>query len=160
MKRPFYLGTSLLSLATILLVTQRGMGPFFILLLGPFLLYVLYQCIRIVRRPAERKTRSVLLGIWLVVFIVGGLIHGYQSAASRKAAETAVGKVAAYRARTGRYPEHLGEVGLSADQLKEKWSVQYSMKEGVPTLSCPSHFMPMSMYEYDFKARTWRVNTY
>lgn len=160
MKAAPYIKTFLPVAVLLFFAVQRGNGFPLVILLLLFLLYLIYSAVRMVMRPAERKDRSVRLAVWVAALVLGGGIQGYWSLATRNAAELAVQKVAAYRKSTGTYPATLRDAGLDDTQLKDKWRLRYSLKDGKPALSYPASFMPLALYEYDFDSSSWKENIY
>lgn len=152
---------TLIPVGIMLLATlQKGSGFVLLLLLPLLSLFALYQGMRMLRRPEERKVRLIRLSIWLSAFALAGSVQTYWHQASRSNAEEAATAVLSYKARTGSYPANLTEAGLDDGQLRDKWRIRYSLRQGAPILSYPMSFMPLSSYEYDFEGRVWRKNSY
>lgn len=147
--------------ALFLFFALRGGGGFLVALLLPFLLvYTISNLIRMVRRPEERAARGVRLAIWIAAFAIAAALQASRSAGSRSAAEAAARRIAACRDITGRYPASLGEAGLDEAELRNRWRLSYSVREGKPLLAYPAAFMPLTLQEYDFERRSWRTNAY
>jgi len=154
--------TTSLILAAIVLVlaAQKGNGIVLILLAPCFLIYLIFHAVRMIRKPEERKSRGIRLAIWAAALILAGVVQAYWSAASRSDADLALQSVQTFKERAGTYPASLREVGLDDQALQEKWGIRYSVREGQPTLVYPAPIMPLSMVEYDFAGRRWRINSY
>lgn len=148
-------------MATVLALTvQKGNGFLLVLLLPCFLMYLLFNAVRMASSPVERKGRGIRMAVWSVVLVLAGTAQVYWSAGSRSAADLASQKVLAYKERAGTYPLNLRDAGLDDRELQEKWRLRYSVKEDRPRLAYPAPVMPLTMYEYDFEARVWRENAY
>jgi hypothetical protein len=160
MKKLDYLKT-IVPVAVVLFCTlQKGFGFLLILLLPFFLIYLIYNFVRMIRRPDERKRRGIRIAIWSVVLVLAGTVQGYWSAASRNAADTALQEVLAFRERVGTYPSSLAETGLDEQALQSEWKVRYFVQEGKPRLVYPAPVIPLTMYQYDFETQKWRQNAY
>ena len=160
MKIPEQIKTFALITIVLFFTLQKGGGPLLAILLPFFLITVIFNLIRMVQRPIERKNRGIRLATWSIVFALAGSIQIYWSRASRNEAESALQNVKAYKERTGSYPASFREVGLEDKYLKDKWGLRYSVKEGKPALTYPAPIMPLAVYEYDFEAHKWRENAY
>jgi CDP-diglyceride synthetase len=155
-----YIKTFALVAIVLFLTLQKGSGPLLGILVPFFLVYALYNFIRMVRRPDERKRRGIRLAIWFVTIALTLSVQTYWSNASQSDAELALQKILAYKELTGTYPASLKEVGLDDEYLGDKWHLRYTVNKGKPALVYPMPFMPLAMYEYDFEARLWRQNVY
>lgn len=144
----------------IAITLQRGSGFLLILLLPVFLVYVLYQVARIIRKPGEGTARGIRVAVWTFAVTLSGGVHGYWSAANHAGAERAARKVIEYRMRTGIYPASLAEAEADGGRVKKAWKLKYALKDGEPLLTYPASFMPMTMNEFDFASRAWRRNAY
>lgn len=160
MKTADYSKTCTLAGIVLFLTLQKGSGFVLILLLPFFLLGAIYQCIRIVRKPDERKKCSIRLAIWLATLVLAGALQAYWDQSSRNNAEQAAQKVFSHKQRTGAYPASLQEASLNETRLRDKWRIRYTVRHGRPYLSYPMTFLPLSTYEYDFEACAWRKNVY
>jgi len=160
MKTADYVKTLALVAIVLFFSLQKGSGPLVGILLPFYLVVLLYNSIRMIRRPDERKRRGIRLAIWSVTLALTVTIQIHWSEASHNAAELALKRVLAYQERTGRYPASLKEVGLDDQDLKDKWQIRYFVVEGKATMVYPMPFMPLAIYEYNFEARKWRENSY
>lgn len=160
MKHAAYLKTLIPASIMLLVSLQKGSGFVVLMLLPLLVLYALYQVVRMMRGAEERKKRAIRLVIWLSAFTLAGTLQAYWHQASRNDAEQAAAWVLAHKVRTGSYPASLREAGLDDGLLRNKWRIRYTLRQGTPVLSYPMSFMPLSSYEYDFIARTWRRNVY
>jgi|GEM_PF-1771511 len=142
------------------LTVQKGNGFLLVLLLPFLLIYLIFNAVRMLRKPAERKDRGIRMAIWSVALVLASTVQIYWNAGSRSNADLASQKVLAYKERTGSYPASLRDAGLDDSELQKKWRLRYSVKEGEPRLTYPASVMPLTMNEYDFKARAWRENVY
>lgn len=142
------------------LAVQKGNG-FLLALFMPFLLiYLIFNAVRMLRRPSELKDRGIRMAIWSVALVLASIVQVYWSIGSRSDADLASQKVLAYKERTGSYPASLRDVGLDDSELQKKWRLRYSVNEREPRLTYPASVMPLTMNEYDFKVRAWRKNAY
>jgi len=158
MKTSDYIKTFALVAVSLFFSLQKGNGPLLGILVPIFLVSVLYNFIRMIRKPEERKRRGIRLAIWSITLALACTVQIHWSEASHNEAEVALNKILAYKERTGIYPASLKEVGLDYKYLKEKWELRYWVKEGKARLVYPMSFMPLATYEYDFEARKWRKN--
>lgn len=142
------------------LAVQKGNGFLLALFLPFFLIYLIFNAVRMLRRPSERKDRGIRMAIWSVALVLASIVQVYWSVGSRSDADLASQKVLAYKERTGSYPASLRGVGLDDSELQKKWHLRYSVNEREPRLTYPASVMPLTMNEYDFKARAWRKNAY
>lgn len=142
------------------LAVQKGNGFLLVLLLPFLLIYLIFNAVRMLRRPAERKDRGIRMAIWSVALVLASTVQVYWSVGSRSDADLAAQKVLAYKERTGSYPASLRDAGLDDSELQKKWRLRYSVNEREPRLTYPASVMPLTMNEYDFKARAWRENAY
>lgn len=151
---------SLVPAAIVLFFALRQGNGFFVLMLLPFFFAVLlYGIVRIIRRPEERKSRLAGVAVWAVTLAIAVAIHVHWNAVSRTDADGVAAAVLAYKDRTGGYPVSLD--GLELDrEVTERWKIRYWVREGTPVLNYPASFMPLTLYEYDFDAREWRMNSY
>lgn len=131
------------------------MAPLFLLV---FVLTLLYNLVRMARKPDERKRRGIRMGTWFIVLALSIALQSYWANASRNEADLVVQAVVAHQARKGAYPAELKEAGLDEQALKDGWSIRYIVREEKPLLVYPVPFMWLAMYEYDFGARKWRQN--
>lgn len=151
---------TLIPAAIVLAITLPKGGAFVLALLVPlFAIWLLYNAVRMVMKPAERKGRGIRIAVWLAVFVLAGGVQAYWERAGRDAADGAVAAVVAHRARTGSYPASLTEAGVS-EALRQRWGIVYRLNEGKPQLDYVAPLLPMSTYEYDFDQRTWKANVY
>lgn len=158
MKPSDYAKTAVLA-ALVLIVALQKFAGFVVLLLVPvFAVSALYSAVRMVRRPAERKTRAVRLGIWAATLILAGAVQAHRGSAARNNAEAVARAVLAHKAGTGAFPATLGEIGLDGRKLDAAWGIRYFLREGKPVLAYPATFMPLTTLDYDFETRTWRLN--
>lgn len=155
-----YLKRFVLAAATLLLTTPRGNGFMLVLLTMALLPVALYQSVRMLRRPEERKSRGISLAIGATVLLLAGTVQTYWSVASRNDADLAVQRVVSYRERHGSYPASLAMTGLDEQRLKRRWRLRYALDGKTARLSYPMTIMPLSSHDYDFEARAWRTNTY
>jgi hypothetical protein len=155
-----YLKT-LAAAGVVLAVTlPRGTGFVLLLLLPLLLLTLIYQAVRMLRQPQERKARATRLAIWCLAFALAGSVQSYRAAATRSHAEQVVQTVLAHQKRTGAYPSSLTEAGLDQDLVRRRWRVGYLVRDGQPLVSYPAPFMPLTVYEYDLAAGGWRRNAH
>lgn len=152
---------TLISAAVVLALTvQKENGFLLVLLLPSCLIYLVVNAVRMTRGSGGSKGRGIRMAVWSAVAVLACSAQGYWGMASRSDADLASQKVLAYQARTGAYPASLRDAGLDDGELQKKWSLRYSVKGGRPELAYPAPVMPLTMYEYDFEARAWRINAY
>ena len=138
----------------------RSTGFVLLLLLPLLLLTLIYQGVRMLRQPQERRVRATRLAIWCLAFVLAGSVQSYRAAATRSHAEQVVQTVLAYQKRTGAYPSSLTEAGLDQDLVRRSWRVGYVVRDGQPVVSYPAPFMPLTVYEYDPAVGSWRRNAH
>lgn len=160
MKTSHFMKTFVLAAIMLAITVQKGSGFVVVLFLPVYLVYLIYNAVRMSRGPDERKNRGIRMAIWSVVLVLAGAVQTYWCVGSRGNADMALQKVLAYREHAGAYPASLGEVALDDRELQEKWHVRYSVKEGKPRLTYQAPIMPLTMYEYDFETRAWQKNAY
>ena len=158
MKTSDYIKTFVLVAIVLFFSLQNGNGLMLGILLPIFMVTVLYNFIRMIRKPEERKRRGIRLAIWTITLALACTVQIHWSEASHNEAELASKKILAYKERTGTYPASLKEVGLDGKYLEDEWALRYFVQEGKARLIYPMPFMPLATYEYDFEARKWRKN--
>lgn len=158
MKTTDYIKTFFLVAIVLIFALPRGSGFLFPLLLLFFVATTLYRLVQSVRRAEGRKKHFIRIGIWAATLALVGAMQIYWSTASRNNAEIIAQEILAYQRRTGSFPSTLNEIGIDEQELKDKWKIRYFKGQGM--LTYPSSFMPLTLYEYDFQAHRWVVNTY
>lgn len=160
MKSVDYLKTCIAAGVMLAITLPRGTGFVLLLLLPLLLLTLIYQGVRMLRQPQERKARATRLAIWCLAFMSAGSVQCYRGATARNHAEQVVQTVLAQHKRTGAYPSSLAEAGLDQDLVRRQWRVGYIVRDGQPVVSYPAPFMPLTMYEYNLTDGSWRRNAH
>lgn len=158
MKFRSLLATLVFATLTLAVTVQNGNGFLLLLLLPLILVHLIYNLVRLLRHPAERRDRRLRLGIWTAVWLLAASVQVFWAAGTKSGAELAAQGVAAYQARHGAYPASLTEAGLDERDLRDSWRVRYALKDGKPRLSYPSPVLWLTTYEYDFARQAWRTN--
>lgn len=160
MKVKDYTTTFILVAIVLFLALQRDSGFGFLLFLLIFIIITLFKLVRMVQNPADRKEQLTRIGIWAAALTVIAAVHLFWSTASRNNAELVAQEILAYQAHTNSYPATLGQLGIDEQEFGVKWKIRYVVRDGQGTLTYPSAFMPLTNYEYDFKAHKWVINSY
>ncbi|MBI5279562.1 MAG: hypothetical protein HY854_24230 [Burkholderiales bacterium] len=121
-----------------------------------FLPWAVFSLFRMARRPAERRSRAIGLGIWIATLAIAVNVRDHWDTTARTRADAAAGAVQAHKVRTGAYPNSLADVGIDAGALKEEFSMSYRTDQGKPALFYSQPSMPMVAHHYDFDTRSWR----
>jgi hypothetical protein len=160
MKTADYIKTFALAAIVLFFTLQKGYGWLWAMIVCVFLFVALYNLFRLIRKPDERKKRSIRLAIWSVTLTLAGSVQIHWSIESHNTADKVIKTILAYKSRLGTYPKTLKEIGINAQDLDEKWELRYILEEGKPRLVYPMPFMVLGMYEYDFETGTLKENTY
>ncbi len=154
--------TKTLALVAVVLffLLPKGGGTSFVFALLFFIVWALYNVVRLILKPAERRPRAIRLAIWSATLVAAGATQAHWENASREQASEVVNAVLAHKSRTGSYPASPDEAGINGPALKDEWRIAYRLREGKPELSYPASFMPLTTYEYDFEARQWKTSAY
>ncbi|MGZ3237165.1 MAG: hypothetical protein ACXU8A_07305 [Burkholderiaceae bacterium] len=160
MKTSNYIKTAILVIIVLFLTVQKGYGPLVPTLWFIFIFVLVYNLIRMVLKPDERKKRGIRMAIWFVALSVAGAVQSHWASSTIKEADKVAKLVLDYQARKGAYPANLAEAGLDEKALESEWDIRYFMREGKPVLAYPATFMPLTTYDYDFDKHTWRENSY
>lgn len=155
-----YLKTFALVAVVLCLTLPKGGGLWFAGALLLFLVWALYDMVRLMLKPAERRMRVIRLAIWSLTLALAGATQVHWQNASREQASAAAVAVLTLKARTGSYPDSLDESGVNGQALQDEWEIVYRLRDGKPELSYPAPLMPLTLYEYDFEARKWTTNAY
>lgn len=123
---------------------------------GIFFPWALYSFIRIIKRPAERRNRSIRLAIWMTTIAILYAVAGHWDSVTRHEANSVASAVVEFRNRTGSYPRSLSEVGMDAQSLRDDYRVGYYVSDkGKPSLFYFQPSMPLLVYHYDFERSKW-----
>jgi hypothetical protein len=160
MKTRNYIKTSILVTIVLFFTVQKGYGPLVLSLWFIFLFVLIYNLIRMARKPDERKRRGIRMAIWLVALSVAGAVQSHWASSTSKEADKVAKLVHDYQAHKGVYPANLAEAGLDEKALENDWDIRYFLREGKPVLAYPATFMPLTTYDYDFDKHTWKENSY
>lgn len=152
--------TFILVAITLFFTLQKGYGAWVPPLGLFFLLAALYNIVKMIRKPDERKQRGIKLAIWFVVLAVAGAVQSHWAEGTRDEAGKVAKALREYKTRTGAYPANLKEGGLDEQALNDQWEIRYLIRDGKPMLVYPAPFMPLTTYEYDFEQNKWRENAY
>lgn len=149
----------LVAIVLFLSLPKEG-GAWFGLVLVVFIVWALYNLVRLILKPVERRVRVARFAVWLAVVALAGATQAHWSTASREHADATAAALLEYKMRTGSYPATLAEAGLDEQSLRAEWQVGYRLRDGIPELDYPASIMPLAIYEYDFAARRWKTNAY
>lgn len=155
-----YAKTLILAAIVLFLTLPKNGGFWLVLATLFFALWALYNLVRLILKPVERRARVMRVAIWIAVLAVAGAMQAYWANASRDHASAAAKALLAYKSRTGSYPSTLVELGLDEQALKNEWRLGYKLRDGKPELNYPASLMPLTMYEYDFATKQWKANVY
>lgn len=152
-RHPYALGTAL----CVGLFASHPLFGALLFAVAPFVsAWAIHTAVRIAQRPHERRTRGILLAVWVVAIAVPAALHADRAHAARADATAAIAAVDDYRVRRGRYPESLAEAGLDAAALQSRWRLWYRVVDGKPALHYRSTLLIFDVYSYDFVRREWR----
>lgn len=160
MKLPAFAKTLALVAIVLFFSLRKDGGIWLVLVIPVIAIWALYNFVRLIWKPAERRARVIRVAIWGAALALVGATQAYWANASRTQGDAVVAAVFAYKIRTGSYPASLAEAGLDAQGLKDEWRLRYELRAGKPELSYPSSLMFLTLYEYDFEARQWKTNAY
>ena len=120
-----------------------------------FVPWVIYSLVRMIFRPAERRSRAITIVIWIATFVVAFSVRSEWDTTARTQADAAVSAIQAHKARTGAYPNNLGEVGIDEKPLKDRFSLNYRVQEGKAFLIYSQPSMGMVAHHYNFETSSW-----
>ena len=160
MKLPPFSNTIAAAAMLLLLTVPRSAGATVVLVVPIILVCMLYLLARLAFKRAERRTRAIQLGIWVLTLALIAGVQSYWTDARQSAADKAAAAVLAHKQRTGNYPATLAETGLDEPKLRSDWGLIYRVQEGKPKLQFTAQAMFLSWYEYDFEKRTWTLDSY
>ena len=160
MKLPAYATTIALVAIFLFLSLPNGGGIWFVFAAPVFIVWALYNLVRMHQKQAEGRSRGIRLAIWMAALVLAGVTQGYWASASRDHGDAAAATLLAHASRAGAYPSSLDEVGLNEQALKSEWRLKYNLRDGKPQLNYPAAFLPLTLYEYNFETRTWITNSY
>lgn len=160
MKTSSYIKTGILAAIVLFFTVQQGYGTLALTLLTIFVFVLLYNLIRMARKPAERKLRGFRMAIWFAVLSVAMAVQSHRAGGTVGEANNVAKTVLDYKTRTGAYPASLKDAGLDETALDRDWDIRYFMSEGKPVLAYPHTFIPLTSIEYDFDKRAWHENSY
>ncbi len=150
---------TILECCVVAFCTAPAHAGFMLVFFVPFFMFwLLYSLFVIWRRPERRRSQTVRLVLWSILFTSIGCTHWYYASASRKDAEMVAQKLLLYKANHGTFPPSLAEVDLDADGLKRRWMLYYSMSRNEPLLFYASTFTLFETYSYDFKKNEWNYD--
>ncbi|HEY4371992.1 MAG TPA: hypothetical protein VGN52_08710 [Burkholderiales bacterium] len=155
----------LLTLAVCLLFVFFGMRPGYSvyawLLLLPVLPWLLYNLVRGLVHPAERRRRLPKIALWVLAVAAVLGVQNHNESAARSQADAVLAHVNEYHARTKAWPAKLEDVGLDSAALRGKWRIAYrTAGDGPPLLSYAAPNMMFDAYHYDFDTRSWKYESY
>jgi hypothetical protein len=157
---PAFTKTSILVAAMLVVGVPKRGGSWLIVLVPIVIACSIYALVRMLARPAERRTRTMQLAAWISALAVICALQLHWSAAARKVADAVATALLAHRQLTGSFPSNLGQIGIDASELLAEWRLVYRVRDGAPDLTYPAQVMPISTHEYDFERRAWRLNAY
>lgn len=154
----------LLTLAACLLFIYIGVRPgysvFAWLVLLPLLPWLLYNLVRGLIHPAERKRRAPKVALWVLAVAAVLGVQNHNEHAARSAADDVLARVNAYHARTKAWPAKLEDLGLDSAALRRgQWHITYVVTDAAPNLL---YFAPNALrdfYVYDFDTRSWKYES-
>ena len=163
-----------LTLAACLLFIYIGVRPgysvFAWLVLLPLLPWLLYNLVRGLIHPAERKRRLPKIALWVLAVATVLGVQNHNEHAARSAADAVLAQVNAYHARTHTWPAKLEDLGLSSAALRGgQWHITYDpptdapkevpLGDGAPRLFYAAPNMLRDIYVYDFDTRSWKYES-
>jgi hypothetical protein len=152
---------TLLAAAALIYFAFQSYGSVIISIAVPVLLIgFIIGLTLLIRRPQERRHRTIRMVIWILALILVMGVESYRARAVRGAADAAAQTITAYHTRTGSYPASFADVGLDAAALDERWTLRYWLREGRPRLVYDDTLMPLDEDEYDFDHGRWSHNSY
>jgi hypothetical protein len=130
---------------------------FVAMLLLPFFVVVWIRDLSLIfRSPAERTWRITRTALWVAAFSAIALVNLYWSHESRRYADRVVSDALAYKARTGFYPDNLGQIGIVwNDGPAQKWGLHYGTGTGGPYVSYMIPHVMFEAYVYELETRQW-----
>lgn len=143
------------TIGLLLLCVQRHAG-FMVLFAVPFIaIWLVYNTVAALRRPAGRRVRAYKGAILALVLAAIAAVHGWYAHDARAHAQGAADAVLAFQAREGRFPAELADAGVDPAQLRRQWRLHYQLDGDRPVLFYGTTFTPFETHDFDFGTRGW-----
>lgn len=143
------------AIGLLLLCLQRHAG-FMVLFAVPFIaIWLVYNTVAALRRPAGRRVRAYKGAILALVLAAIAAVHWWYAHDARAHAQVAADAVLAFQAREGRFPVQLADAGVDPAQLRRQWRLHYQLDGDRPVLFYGTTFTPFETHDFDFGTRGW-----